>query len=699
MLFTEGQYVLAGCVSLTFTAMRFLLLTILVLFCFSGLAQEQRTFLFRKDSVGSQFPRWILVDGDKPEYASPAFDDHALPEVYPGWVRSRKDSVTRFHGIAWFRLHFRLDTGLARQAIAVRISHNGASELYLDGKKIYGRGKIGTAATSTYFDPQYYPVSLAITDTSTHLFALRYANWNYNSHSYLYHDEPFGFQFLVDIAQDAFDNHASNSDLTSVTCCTLFGIFIILMIIHGLLFLYYKADKSNLWFSIFSGSLALLSLMPFVSMSTSSPIVELVIDYDSFFVAAVACFALSGLLSQLFSRKRLRFTIMRVFYLAVVLTYIFVPSLRAHTIYPLAIVAMIEAFIVIVAAIVRKVPGARIIGAGLGLFILFVLGLMSAAMVLGGVHLQFSGIIGALGFLGVCLAVLCIPVSLSAFLARNFASVNKHLKAKLLQVEELSQRAREQEAEKQRILEHQNEALETEVAIRTSEVTRQKEEMERQHAALIEEKKKSDDLLLNILPAEVADELKQKGSSLARQYDQVSVLFTDIVDFTSLAETMDPQQLVHELNECFTAFDAIVERNGLEKIKTVGDAYMAVCGLPQSDSRHAQKTVQAAIEMRSLIDLRRGEQHTFEIRIGINSGPVVAGIVGVKKFAYDIWGDTVNTAARMEQHGEAGKINISSTTYMLVRDEFVCTPRGKVVAKNKGEVEMYFVETPIMEPA
>ena len=202
------------------------------------------------------------------------------------------------------------------------------------------------------------------------------------------------------------------------------------------------------------------------------------------------------------------------------------------------------------------------------------------------------------------------------------------------------------------------------------------------------EKQKSENLLLNILPAEVADELKEKGNAQARQFDEVSVLFTDFVHFTQTAEKLNPQQLVQELNECFTAFDNIMERNGLEKIKTIGDAYLAVCGLPLSNPQHAQKAVQAALEIRDFIE----ERKTFDIRIGIHSGSVVAGIVGIKKFVYDIWGDTVNTAARIEQNSEAGKINISETTYELVKEDFDCTCRGKVNAKGKGEIDMYFVE-------
>lgn len=206
------------------------------------------------------------------------------------------------------------------------------------------------------------------------------------------------------------------------------------------------------------------------------------------------------------------------------------------------------------------------------------------------------------------------------------------------------------------------------------------------------EKKRSDDLLLNILPAGIAEELKQNGTAEPKKYNNVSVLFTDFVGFTSISEKLTPKELVAEIHYCLTAFDTITERHALEKIKTIGDAYLAVCGLPNADEQHAKKTVQAAIEIREFINKRFKEGGKFTIHIGINSGSVVAGIVGVKKFAYDIWGDTVNTATRMEQHSINGKINISEATYQLVKNDFTCIHRGKIEAKNKGKVDMYFVE-------
>lgn len=215
-----------------------------------------------------------------------------------------------------------------------------------------------------------------------------------------------------------------------------------------------------------------------------------------------------------------------------------------------------------------------------------------------------------------------------------------------------------------------------------------------QRNRISKEKKRSDELLLNILPADVADELKQKGYSDARQFDEVTVLFTDFKDFTAMSEKLSPTALVSEINDCFKAFDQIMEKYGIEKIKTIGDAYMAAGGLPVPKKTNAQDVVNAALEIRDWVlqHMKNNNGEGFEVRIGVHTGPVVAGIVGIKKFQYDIWGDTVNTASRMESNGEVGKVNISQTTYELTKDQFNCEPRGKIAAKGKGEIEMYFVE-------
>lgn len=207
------------------------------------------------------------------------------------------------------------------------------------------------------------------------------------------------------------------------------------------------------------------------------------------------------------------------------------------------------------------------------------------------------------------------------------------------------------------------------------------------------EKLRTDELLCNILPAEVAEELKAKGSAEARQYEEVTVMFTDFEDFTIISEHLSPKQLVADIHSYFEAFDKIISKYKIEKIKTIGDSYMCAGGLPVANSTHALDVVHAAWELQDYMNrCKKDGKSLYNIRIGIHTGPVVAGIVGVMKFAYDIWGDTVNTASRLETAGEAGKINISGATYVLVKDHFQCTYRGKVEAKHKGLIDMYFVE-------
>jgi class 3 adenylate cyclase len=234
-----------------------------------------------------------------------------------------------------------------------------------------------------------------------------------------------------------------------------------------------------------------------------------------------------------------------------------------------------------------------------------------------------------------------------------------------------------------------NRELEEKVRERTAEVVKQKNEAEVQRA-------RSDELLLNILPAETAEELKSTGKARAKHINNVTVLFSDIQNFTTIAETLSPTQLVDEINQCFSKFDEIMARHGVEKIKTIGDSYMAAGGLPAPNDTHALDVVEAALEIQEFInqhvaDMANRGIKPFRIRVGIHTGPVVAGIVGIKKFAYDIWGDTVNLASRMESSGEVGEVNISDATYQLVKDKYNCIHRGKLEAKNKGLMDMYFV--------
>lgn len=205
---------------------------------------------------------------------------------------------------------------------------------------------------------------------------------------------------------------------------------------------------------------------------------------------------------------------------------------------------------------------------------------------------------------------------------------------------------------------------------------------------------KNQELLYNMLPAEIADELSATGKALPARHDSVSVLFTDFCGFTQTASSMPADRMVAELNEVFAAFDDICDECGIEKIKTIGDAYMAASGMPKPCADHAQRCVRAGLRMMAYLDRRNdGAAFKWSLRVGIHSGPVISGVVGKRKFAFDIWGNTVNIASRMENAGEPGRVNVSAYTFDLIRTEFDCEYRGKINAKGKGQMDMYFVNS------
>ena len=218
------------------------------------------------------------------------------------------------------------------------------------------------------------------------------------------------------------------------------------------------------------------------------------------------------------------------------------------------------------------------------------------------------------------------------------------------------------------------------------------QELERRHQQVEQQKRTSESLLLNILPVEIADELRAKGMVSPKYFEDVTILFTDFVGFTLATEKLAAEDLVQMLNDYFTAFDQIVARYGLEKMKTIGDSYMCLSGLPVRNPAHPVDTVLAAFEMLEAVKNRglEGRAGEWKVRIGIHTGPVIAGVVGINKFAFDIWGDTVNYSSRMESSGHPNRINLSERTYSRVKDFIACDYRGKVLTKEKKELDMYF---------
>jgi adenylate cyclase len=669
-------------------------LSVLPFLAFAQGGNKRTVISLTTDSLVYSLERnWLYLEGDSAVFAAKDYNDTGWKVTNP-YRRVGDANAEQYSKPGWFRLHIVVDSSIAGKTLALSMTQLGASEIYLNGKRINSFGRIKGKDSTVNQDPQNTPVVITFPDTGEHVLAVRYVNYDAAKNFRKYNKSFSGFKMKMGEAEDLIVGHHSQMIAISIVFLLMAGIFFAMGILHMFLYFYYRAERSNLYFSLFCISISALFFLPYIMKIANTPSIQLKAGQFCLYFGAAACIALSGLSNSLFGKMKLRFKIIAALcMLAVVLLRV---ELAAGIItYVVAIAAvMIEAVALTISAIYRKVKGARIIGTGILFFTLFILTVISVTLINGDFSIDEGTLMGQIIELIMACAILSIPVSMSGYLAWNFASVNKGLKVQLEQVRLLSEKTLQQELEKQHMLETRKEELEREVSQRTEEVTLQKQEIEKQHEELKNEKKKTDDLLLNILPEEIAEELKQKGSSGARHFDHVSVLFTDFVNFTKAGERMSPQELVDELDTCFKMFDSIISKYGIEKIKTIGDAYMAVCGLPTADSEHATKVATAAVEIRQYIAERRKQMgdKAFEIRIGIHSGSVVAGIVGVKKFAYDIWGDTVNTAARMEQNSEPGKINISQTSYELVKDSFNCHYRGEIDAKNKGALKMYFLE-------
>lgn len=653
---------------------------LLFLLCFPTLTQARdQAIMFTKDSMvlEANEKTWRLATTDLPNGADTSLDDRQWP-LTSSHLTIRDSG--RFQGIGWLRLHFNSDSSVAGMPMLLSMIQTGASQVYLDGKRIGSFGRLSSNRDSVeYENPGRLARLFTMPPAGHHVVAVRYANYKWKQNAARF-GEPAGFTMTLGLANGTLPVYVMQMYVQHWAFIFLLTFFLAFAILHLLLFFFRRSDKSNLWFSLFCWSFSLLFINLYVMRYSTTPAIQMYGAWLGQPIGLMACWTMSGLINALFSHKKLRFHIIGAICALTLGLYFFSRAAGAIMLMVLISVVSLEAVIVVIRAIIRKVKGAKIVGAGILFFCLFLLFLYILFIASGGdFEINDTTLLGAILFLTLILSILSIPIFMSAYLAWNFARISKDLSQQLHEVERLSAKALEAEAEKQKLLEARSEELELQVAERT--------------ASLRMEKQKSDDLLLNILPAEIAEELKEKGRSEARLYNDVTVLFTDFVDFTQKAEALSPAALVAEIDSCFKAFDDIIERHGLEKIKTVGDAYIAASGLPVENPSHAQAVVAAALEIRSFIaDRKESHPQSFSIRLGIHSGPVVAGIVGVKKFAYDIWGDTVNTAARMEQHSEAGKINISNATYELVKDIFRCSYRGELEAKHKGHMSMYFVE-------
>lgn len=650
--------------------------------------------MLHKPLVLSEAGKWRFHKGDDSAYAAQHFNDSTwlFLNTSMNFDSASGTLYKGFTGIAWFRFHFIADSSIANQTIALLLMHYGASDVYFDGKKIQSFGTIKDSSTTLPEIPRI-PCFFYTTTTGEHVIAVRYANYHAVENWRKFQEPMAGFTLKMGIPEDILNSMIIDDIFGNYFLIILSMMFFVLSFSHLFLYLYYRPLHSNLWFSLFCFAFSIVFFVPLLSNITLTPSVTFYKDIILPVDVALLCLALSGLINSLFVGNKLRFRIVAFMAMGTTILYFFNTGAGSLAYASIICLVALEAIVVIVQAILKKVAGALIIGTGFMFFLLFLVVTLVYLIFNHNITLD-GGPLSTIVSLSALAALVSLPISISLYLAWNFANVNKTLAHKLAQVKDLSAQTIAQELEKKALLENQKALLEEEVTARTAEVVAQKNEIHRQHDQLRLEKQKSDDLLLNILPHEVAEELKEKGHSNARLFDNVTILFTDFVDFTRAAERMGPQELVDELHSCFQVFDGIIDKYNIEKIKTIGDAYMAVSGLPVNYEGNATNIVKAALEIRNFMRNRKEQfpEKSFEIRMGIHSGSVIAGIVGIKKFAYDIWGDTVNTAARMEQNSLPGKINISQPTYELVNTHFQCEYRGEITAKNKGPMKMYFVD-------
>lgn len=648
----------------------------ILLFFISQLGFAQEIHL-TKDSLPYKFENhWKFCKEFNQDLSQIAYDDSQLPTI-KSLKGSKELRALKFNGSGWFRLKFHIDSTLVDTSLALMFNFSGVSELYLDGKLFKKYGEWNGDKIIEYYNPRDVPEPITFRDTGKHVIAIKLKYFEEDEFDWSI------FELSMGSAEKSIEKYASQGIAITFVINFLGVIFLTLGIVHLFFFLYYRNIVSNLFFSLFMLSLsAVMGLSMFLFIS-NNPIEQNKATEILFFIIPLLCLFFTAFIHFIFYEKTKVWIIIMLVLAVVCFAFIYfeVESVDILMI-PLVIFSLLHGFIRIIVSLFKKQPGAWIIGTGILFSILFLCIIISIGIV-GGINVNTANLSGQLIVFGVLLAIISIPLSMSVYQAWSFAKLNKDLGLQLIQVKELSEKTIQQELEKQLILENQKEVLEIKVEERTQQLS--------------EEKKKSDDLLLNILPHEVAEELKEKGFAEAKLVDQVTVIFTDFKGFTTMAEQLSPQALVHDIHECFSAFDRIMGKYGIEKIKTIGDAYMAASGLPSPSSTHAVDAVKAAIEMAAFIEDGKALKISkslpyFEIRIGVHSGPVVAGIVGIKKFAYDIWGDTVNTASRMESSGEIGKVNISETTYELIKNEFQCSFRGEIDAKGKGKVKMYFVE-------
>ena len=623
---------------------------------------------------------WLYHPGDLPEYADPGFLDDDWDTLSTRLDLTGKDDAF-FPGKAWFRLHLEFDSSLLNNNVALLINQLGASQIYHNGRLIHEMGTIGAKDKKEITrSAKDVPIILHTGNSTRHLLAVRYSNVAAFKMKRTYNSALAGFAARITTYHSALrllTDQVVSSNITLV----LTLIFVVLGALHLLLFVFFREKKANLYYSLFVFGFSVLIFWTYcINSFLVSPAFSMRLVYFISLFFPWVMIPLVKMLYILFLEKNpVTYYILLALSAIIPIWYFFNGPFVTVAFVLYTVFVFAEVVRVVVLSLIRKKPGIRIIGTGVSFFIIFFLFIAMIILLQGNLTVSGASVWGFLLLLSIVFSILSIPVSMSVYLARDFGLTNKNLKTQLENVKMLSAKTLEQEKEKQRMLEGQKERLEVMVAERTRE--------------LASEKEKTEQLLLNTLPVKVVNDLKMNGKTDPESFDEVTVYFSDIVGFTNISTTLEPAVLIGELNEIFTAFDNIMESHRCERIKTIGDAYLAVCGMPERRENHAENMARAALEIRQFLEERnRQNAIQWKIRIGLHSGKVVGGIVGVKKYIYDVFGDTINTTSRMESNSEPMRINVSETTWHLIKHTFEFIPRQPMEIKGKGMMRMYFLE-------
>lgn len=648
-------------------------------------------FLIALDGQWEFYPHRLLSPGDFEDSAEVSSLSRCYIE-FPGlWNNLDCDSIlSKGQGFATYRLLIENPNKLTNLGLFVK-EIMSSYKLFINGQLIASNGSIGSSKESSI--PEFLPILTPISSDTTQLeLILQVANFHHKSGG------VYNTIFL-----GSFNQLLNKQYKENFYDIFILGSLLIMAFFHLGMFLYMKHDVSPLLFAIFCLSMAIRVL--FTSEQTASIIIPQIdwetgfrFEYISFFLAASIFLAFFNNLFPNEMHKKISivfYSIAGVFILLATFLSIYQMSSLLYF-YQITVVFM-GVFIIygLIKAFRKDREGSLIfLLGGLVIFATLINDILYSRGSIRSTELFYTGLFIFIFFQSLVLWMkFSKTIRINHQLSRELSYQRDNLEVLVIErTKEIQLKNEEITSQKENL-----EALNFHLEQQKEDLQTQSEIMEVVNQRLEEAQNRSEKLLLNILPRNTAEELKQFGKAKTKSFPNVSVMFTDFKDFSRISMQLTPEDLIRELDYCFAAFDRIVLKYRIEKIKTMGDAFMGASGINEENGNHTLALVLAAIEIQRFMENYKTEKTAmkepyFENRLGIHTGEIISGVVGTTKFSFDIFGDTVNVASRMQSYCEPGKINISDATRKMVEDYFIFNSRGKIEVKNKGELNMYYIE-------